>query len=336
MASGDPWYITLLDRFGVNTTKLRWRIYQRQRQAQQLMKDGVGPSKIIPWWSYANKICPHCRAVNNHDAKTCDSCGGRLPSMLGYRARRLLLGSLPEDGAIVSMGFMGLMLLFFAVQVVIDGQGLRGIMSPSGNALKALGMYSTNFAFEEGEWWRILASGLIHGGLIHFGFNSYALMQIGPLVEGQMSRAKMLSLVTFSQFTSIAACWYFYPPYGSVVGASGWIFGLIGFGIVSTHRAGPSLYYIRDQLIRWAVIVFLLGFVVNTYGGGPGISNAAHGGGLVGGVLFALIPSGKVRIEQRLSKVWNFAGSIAATLWFITLIFVVREVVTMWPQMQGQ
>ena len=336
MADGDPWYIQLLDRLGVNTTKLRWRLYQRQKQAERLMEEGVRPSTIIPWWSYSNKVCPHCRAVNNHDATTCNSCGKRLPSMLVYRVRRLLVGSVPKEGAIVSMAFMGLMLMFFGLEVVLDGRGIGGLMSPSGNALGMLGMYSAELAFEDGQIWRVLAAGLIHGGLIHIGFNSYALLQIGPLVEGQLSLAKMMTLVTFTQLTSIGACIFFYPPYATVVGASGWIFGLVGFGIVSTHRAGPSLHYIRDQLIRWAVIIFLLGFVVNMYGGGPGISNAAHGGGALGGVLFALIPTGKVRLEQRLEKFWSLSGSVAATSWFVTLIFVVREIVIVWPQVQGQ
>ncbi len=33
MPSGDPWYIRALDQLGVNTTKLRWRLYQREKQA---------------------------------------------------------------------------------------------------------------------------------------------------------------------------------------------------------------------------------------------------------------------------------------------------------------
>jgi rhomboid protease GluP len=336
MAEGDPWYIRLLDQLGVNTTKLRWRLYQRRRQAERIMEEGVGPSKIIPWWSYANKICPHCRAVNNRDASTCNSCGKRLPSMLGYRVRRLLVGSVPKDSAIVSMGFLGLIFLFFSVQVVLDGRGMRGLMAPSSNALGMLGMFSRQWVIDHSEWWRILAFGLVHGGLIHFGFNAYSLVQIGPMVEAQLSPAKMIVLVTFSQLTAAAACWVMYGPYESIVGASGWIFGLVGFGILYAHRAGPSLHHIRDSLLRWAIFLFLLGFVVNMYGGGPGIGNAAHAGGMAGGLLFALIPVGRVRVERSLEKVWSVAGMICVVLWMVTLVLVIRQVIVVWPQVQGQ
>jgi rhomboid protease GluP len=333
MADGDPWYIQLLDRLGVNTTRLRWRIYQRQQQAKRLMQEGVGPSKILPWWSYSNKICPHCRAVNNHDARTCNSCGGRLPSMLGYRMRRILVGSIPKEGAVVSMAFFGLMLLVYGVQISLDGPGFRSIMSPSKNAIDVLGAFFRPFIDRYNEWWRFLSFGLVHGGLIHIGFNSYVLMQVGPMVESQLDRARMLALITCSQLTAAFAC-YVFSPSAPIVGASGWIFGLIGFGIVFAHRAGINT--IRDSLIRWAIFILIFGFVINSYSAGGGVSNSAHIGGLVGGLAFGMAPEPGLRNDRLGPRIWASAGWVSAAMWLATIVFMVRSVIVYWPEIQGQ
>jgi rhomboid protease GluP len=331
MADGDPWYIQLLDRLGVNTTKLRWRLYQRQKQAERLMEEGVKPSSIIPWWSYQNKVCPHCRAVNNHDATTCNSCGKRLPSMFMYRARRLIVGAVPREGAVVSMVFFGLMLAVYAVQIALDGVGLRSMMSPSGAATGVLGAFYRVLIDEYGHYWRIFSFGLVHGGLIHIGFNSYVLMQVGPMVESQLERARMLALITLTQFTSATAC-YIFSPGSPVVGASGWIFGLIGYGIIFSHRAGINS--IRDSLIRWAIFVLLFGVLINSYGGG--VSNSAHIGGLAGGLLFGLIPEPGLRTDRTAHRAWLAAGWISAVIWIVTLFLMARSVIVEWPQIQAQ
>ncbi|MCP3992917.1 MAG: rhomboid family intramembrane serine protease [Actinomycetia bacterium] len=38
-------------------------------------------------------------------------------------------------------------------------------------------------AVQEGEWWRIVTSGFLHGSLLHIGFNMYALWIFGPTLE---------------------------------------------------------------------------------------------------------------------------------------------------------
>lgn len=326
MADGDPWYIQLLDRLGVNTTRLRWRLYQRQKQADRIMEEGVRPSSIIPWWSYANKVCPHCRALNNHDATECNSCSKRLPSMFMYRVRRLIVGSVPKEGAVVSIAFLGLMLLMYGLQIVLEDRGIRGLVSPTGDGAEILGILFRPWVEQEGEYWRLLAFGLVHGGLLHIGFNSYALAQVGPLIESQLERGRMLTLVTATQLTSAAACWIFSPG-NPVLGASGWIFGLIGYGIVFAHRAGIS--EIRDALIRWAVFVLLFGLVVG------GISNAAHIGGLAGGLAFGTLPEPRIRSDSISGKVWTAAGALSAVLWAVTLAFMAWSVKTHWAELQS-
>jgi membrane associated rhomboid family serine protease len=338
MADGDRWYIRLLDRLGVNTTRMRWRLYQREQRANRML-DGETHSPVPPWWHYPNKICPHCRAVNHRDSRTCDSCGRRVPSMWGYRVRRLVSSVLPDEGPVVAMTFLGVMVLFWIAQILLDGVGLSSVMGPSEKAIHVLGAFTPAYAVREGQFWRFMAFGLVHGGLFHIGMNSYFLVQIGPLLEAQLTRGRMLVLITLSQLTSAIACyvwygevmgiWYQQP----VVGASGWLFGLLGFGIVFAHRAG--IQPMRDSLIRSAAFMFVLGFVVNSYASGGGISNSAHFGGLIGGLAFGVLPEGGRRSTLFGERAWNAAAAVSLGLWIATLVFVVRYVVIYWPQINA-
>ncbi len=338
MPEGDPWYIRALDRLGVNTTRLRWRMYQREQHAMRILETGVKPP-APSWWSYPNKICLHCRAISNRESAVCDSCGRRLPSMWGYRIRRLVLGAVPAEGPAISMGFLTVMVLFWGAQILTDGIGLRSVMGPSGNAIHALGEFASAYAVRDHQYWRFLAFGLVHGGLLHIGMNSYFLVQIGPLLESQLSRARMLTLVTISQLTSGLMCfvWYtlvqgfWYQP--KVVGASGWLFGLLGFGIIWAHRAG--MRPMRDSLIRSAAFMFVLGLMVNSMAAGGGISNAAHFGGLVGGLFFGILPESGRNNPRAIEKTWNVLGGVSLALWIAAIVFAAISTARLWAQMSA-
>lgn len=336
MPSGDPWYIRALDQLGVNTTKLRWRLYQREKQAKQILETGVKPP-APSWWSYPNKICPRCRAINNRESKLCDSCGRRLPTMSGYRIRRLVLGAVPSEGPVVSMTFLALMFLFWGVQIVLDGPSGASIMSPSGGAIHVLGAFTPHYAVRGHEIWRFLSSGLVHGGLLHIGMNSYFLVQIGPLLETQLSRGRMLALITISQIASNLMTFFWYALvqglwYVPLVGASGWLFGLLGYGIVFAHRAG--LRPMRDSLIRSAVFMFVLGFMINASGSGISIGNTAHFGGLIGGLFFGVLPEGNRR-SLFSERSWNAAAAVFLVMWIATIVLVARYVIVWWPKISA-
>jgi membrane associated rhomboid family serine protease len=334
MPEGDRWYIQLLDRLGVNTTKLRWRIYQKEQQAKRLIESGGRPASLS-WWSYPNKICPHCRAINNADLTICSSCGRRLPTMVGYRIRRLITTALPADAAVISVGFLSVMVLMWAMQTIMDGLGMASLMRPSRLATQALGSFTTLYGVEQGEYWRFLGFGLVHGGLLHIGMNCYFLVQIGPQLESVLSRARMLTLITVSQIAAGLVCYVWYGRVQGlwtmpVVGASGWLFGLLGFGIVYAHQHG--VMSMRDSLLRSALFMFLLGFVVNSYASAGGISNAAHFGGMLGGFLTGAFPESNRNNPRAATRAWNAAGWVCLLLWIATLVCVGISVVRYWPQ----
>lgn len=130
----------------------------------------------------------------------------------------------------------------------------------------------------EGEWWRFITPIFLHIGLLHLLMNSMALFYLGAAVEQIYGRLRFLWIYLFSGFTGSLLSFLMTPNLSA--GASGAIFGLFGallyFGVTK-----PKLFF-RTMGMNVLVVVginLVFGFTV------PGIDNAGHIGGLVGGFL---------------------------------------------------
>ena len=130
-----------------------------------------------------------------------------------------------------------------------------------------------------GEWYRLLTVALIHGGLLHLGFNMYALLILGNPIEQAFGRNKFLIIFIFSLITGSLASLTLNASNQPSVGASGAIFGLFGALLISGRRIGVDVKSI-------AVIIginFAMSFVLH------GIDWHAHLGGLIGGALISKV-----------------------------------------------
>jgi membrane associated rhomboid family serine protease len=131
----------------------------------------------------------------------------------------------------------------------------------------------------EGEIWRLLTCATLHGGFLHIWMNGQALFGLGRLMESLSDRA-YLPLV----FLASAACGSVFSqlllPNTTSVGASGGLMGLVGFLAVLGYRRKDRLPsgFFRSILtsILFMGVIGLVGFAL--------IDNAAHLGGLVGGL----------------------------------------------------
>jgi len=127
------------------------------------------------------------------------------------------------------------------------------------------------------EWYRLFTVALVHAGLLHLGFNMYALMVLGNPIEAAFGKNKVLIIFFVSLLTGSLSSAYFAPATSYSVGASGAIFGLFGAIAIVGKRIGTdvrSIYVIIG-------INFAIGFVLG------GIDWHAHLGGLIGGMLTA-------------------------------------------------
>jgi len=127
------------------------------------------------------------------------------------------------------------------------------------------------------EWYRLFTVALVHAGLMHLGFNMYALMVLGNPLEAAFGKNKMLIIFFFSLLTGSLTSAYFASASSYSVGASGAIFGLFGALAIVGKRIGAdtrSIYVIIG-------INFAIGFLLG------GIDWKAHLGGLIGGLISA-------------------------------------------------
>jgi rhomboid protease GluP len=129
--------------------------------------------------------------------------------------------------------------------------------------------------------WRILTSNYVHIGIIHIFFNMWCLLNLGALAERVFDPWTYLLVYTFSGVTgSLGSLWWHPAVVGA--GASGAIFGLAGALIAALYLGKLP---IPKQAIQ-GTLKSLISFAAYNlfFGLAGGIDNAAHIGGLAGGL----------------------------------------------------
>lgn len=229
------------------------------------------------------------------------------------------ISSLPSPSQIL----IGLNVTLFALMVlhgVSLGVGLQGLLRPPTQLLLAWGGQLWPLVLNYDQWWRCLTYAYTHGGIIHLGFNMMVLYQVGPLLENELGGVRFFVLYTLTALTATLADLVWHPGV-PVVGASGSLFGLIGFAAVYYHRMGPAGEGIRNFMLKWALFAFVFGLLV-------GADNAAHLGGALGGAVFGLLLPLGARGRRASARLFNLLGigcllaTLAALGWMLSsLIF---------------
>ena len=136
---------------------------------------------------------------------------------------------------------------------------------------------------KNGEYYRLFTCIFLHIGIMHLLCNMYSLYIIGREVENLFGKIKYIVIFILSGiFGSIMSLAFTHNTISA--GASGAIFGLLGallyFGMHYRTYLGEA---IKRSIIPIIVINLIIGFFAE------GIDLAAHIGGLVGGVLVAMM-----------------------------------------------
>jgi membrane associated rhomboid family serine protease len=150
----------------------------------------------------------------------------------------------------------------------------------------------------------------LHAGLLHIGFNAYALWLFGSSVESTYGRTRFILIYFVAGFLASAASYAFGPVEALGVGASGAIFGIFGAFIAYNYRRRHLALAAAN--LRWAMTMILLNVLLAF--GFPGIDWRAHLGGVIAGVLAGTIAEGAGgnASQRRMVQVAGFAALILA------------------------
>lgn len=231
-----------------------------------------------------------------------------------YRQQKFFLKNTLRGSSLVQILIYANLILFtlMVLHGTILGLGMRVILNPPTDLMAHWGAQYWPWVLNNGEWWRCITYAFTHGGLIHLGFNMVVLYQVGPLLETEIGWTRLLSVYTFSTIIATVAglLWH---PVSVVVGASGAIFGLIGFSISFYHRVGGGIgLQRRNFMFQWAVMAFFFGFIV-------GADNAAHLGGAVAGLVLGWFMPVSIRNQRSTEKLFKGLAILCTVMIIISI-----------------
>ena len=163
-----------------------------------------------------------------------------------------------------------------------------------------------------GDYYRLVTSMFLHIGIWHLFVNMYSLYVLGKEVENTLGRRKYLIIYLLS---GIAGSILSLASNHNIIcaGASGAIFGIMGailyFGYY--YRA-----YLGSTIINSILPVIILNLIIGFLD--TGIDNAAHIGGLVGGILLTMT----LGIPDKSNKVSKINGLILTIIYFVFIIYL--------------
>ena len=205
---------------------------------------------------------------------------------------------------IITVALIIINIIVFALMYML-GNG-----SYDSTTLESFGAFKRDLILN-GQYYRLITSAFIHIGITHLLVNCYSLYVIGRQLESFLGKIKFLVVYLVSALTGSLLSMVF--PMRLSVGASGAIFGLLGsilyFGYNYRVYLGTVL---RSQIIPLIIINLLIGFIL------PGINNAAHIGGLIGGILITMAIG--IKYKSKISQQIN--GTILLVIFMAFLVYM--------------
>jgi rhomboid protease GluP len=264
-------------------------------------------------------VCASCGSLVGVNDEQCYSCGRRNPGLWGFAP---LLRRLGNDFGFVSMivygsgamyGIALLLTVMFGGNIMGGGNPL-GILAPDLNVQTALGASGAVPVFGYGNWWSILSAGWLHASILHIFMNMMWVKNLGPVTADLYGGPRMVII-----YTAGSACGFLLssvlglfpiPKFGApfTVGASAPIFGLLGALMYYGRRSGSSIVHAEAK--GYAVAFFVFGLIF------PGVDNAAHAGGFIGGYAAALLmdPLKPERVNHMIVALVCLAATVLAIL----------------------
>ena len=179
------------------------------------------------------------------------------------------------------------------------------IFGQLGNVNGIMAMYAPYI--RQGQVYRLFTSMFAHASITHVLLNCYSLYVVGSQMESFLGKIKFLFIYLLSGLAGALLSMTFSGNTASV-GASGAIFGILGSMLYFGYHYRVYLgNVVKSQIIPLIALNLGIGFLV------PGIDNACHIGGLIGGALSTMA----LGIDNKSTTFEKVNG------WIITAIYIV-------------
>jgi membrane associated rhomboid family serine protease len=199
---------------------------------------------------------------------------------------------IPRKGYFFTPILIHLNLLMYVICAVASGNAMQftpGVLATLGGNIPSLTSGS-------GQYWRLLTSVFLHGGLMHFFANMYGLYILGKLIEPLLRPGRFILSYLLAGLMGSVASLLLLPGDAVRIGASGAIFGLMGLitALSLTPLFPPD---VRKVLLRSMLTTLVVNILISMV---PGIDYSAHGGGLVCGAMLGFLwyPWLKTRLRK--------------------------------------
>jgi rhomboid protease GluP len=282
----------------------RWKLQRLQNSVEEF-KEQV--REFLKTAAVKQKICPACRALVGANETRCPFCSELITPLDRIGVRRVTTSVLPEMSTthyLVAINF--LLFGICLVAVLPSGEGWSALMGGfPGALLVRLGSNYGPAIVLYNQYWRLLTGAFLHANLIHLLFNMWVLGDVGQSVEEMYGPTRFISLYVWTALCgSLVSHWWRYP-YNNMVGASGAVFGLFGVMIAyGFHHRTAMAQQIRSMFIKWAIYGLVFGLIF-------GADNAAHLGGLAGGIVFGYFVSDMPPVTNEAISFWRVLSYVS-------------------------
>jgi membrane associated rhomboid family serine protease len=251
--------------------------------------------------------CPDCMRSASVGQQCVDCVGQGAQST---RAARTAFGGRPAAGAVVTWTLVAINVAVFLVTWIRPN--LVNDLEMIGYATFGAGGPVQGVA--AGQWYRLITSAFLAPGLGSLGFldilfNMWALIFVGPALEGLLGRVRFLAVYVLSALGGGVLYYFLAAPNAAAAGASGAIFGLFGAWFVVARRLRLDT---RGIVILIAINLALSFFYHNI------IAWQDHIGGLLTGALltaaYVYAPTKNRVVLQVLATVAVLAALVIAVV----------------------
>jgi membrane associated rhomboid family serine protease len=225
----------------------------------------------------AGVVCQRCDRPICPDCMRQASVGFHCPECTKQGAQKVIKASQLVSRPVLTYALIAVNVVVYLVCVGSGLQTRSTVVVDYGLLGQGILPTGQEIGVAAGEYYRLVTGGFLHANLIHVAMNMLALYQLGLLLEPAFGKVRFAAVYAASMGAGALGVMLLHPN-DLTVGASGAVFGLMGFAFVAMRARGIDPF--STGLGGTILINLVLTFTLSGY-----ISVGGHIGGLIGGAV---------------------------------------------------